>query len=141
MGVVAYCVAGRGGTAAAEKAEGEEEADSSGSPSSCSEESGGGSMDGVGLDEEAVECLGRTEKDLERGDNTKVRRKTKGNGEREAKESRFLQHSAVRAIRFPRRKTYSGKLFKPICYRFQRLLRRFYIGNFPKMPSGRWRFR
>lgn len=42
-------MAGRGGTASAEKAEGEgEEGDSSGSPSSCSEESGAGSMDAVG---------------------------------------------------------------------------------------------
>lgn len=47
MGLAAYCVAGRGGTAAAEKAE--EDDDSSGSPSSCSEDSGAGSIDAAGL--------------------------------------------------------------------------------------------
>jgi hypothetical protein len=63
LGFVAYCVAGRGGTAAAaETAEGEEE-DSSGSPSSRSVESGAGSIDVVvGMEEEPVERLGRKEK-------------------------------------------------------------------------------
>ena len=43
---VAYCVAGRGGTAAAEKAD-ESSPAGSPSPSSCSDESGAGSMDGA----------------------------------------------------------------------------------------------
>ena len=59
MGSVAYCVAGRGGTAAAEG----EEDDSSGSPSSHREESGAGSIDACWLEEEPAEWLERTEKD------------------------------------------------------------------------------
>lgn len=75
-------MAGRGGTAAAEKAE--EEDDSSGSPSSCSEDSGAGSIDAAGLgEEESMECLGRREKGLSRRHGEP--QKTKGNGERETR--------------------------------------------------------
>jgi hypothetical protein len=85
---VAYCVAGRGGTAAAAKAEGEE-GDSSGSPSSRSVESGAGSMDAVvgigGGAGGAARENGEGQKGLERRHGELE--KTNGNGERETKDT------------------------------------------------------
>jgi hypothetical protein len=96
--LVAYCVAGRGGTAAAEKADGEEEEDSSGSPSSRSVVSGGGSIDAAGPEEEPVERLGRR-REARRLEWHGELEKTNGNGERETKGNG--NRDALQQIRFP----------------------------------------